>query len=83
MNLEMAVGGIKEYIYLIGLVIYVGAMFPLFLLYQQSPGNTYTLIPTLTWISAFGCFLFMVQLFAGALVNSAPKKQESESKSTT
>ena len=74
----MASGGIKSYIYLIGLVIYVGAMFPLLFMFQADPSNTYTIIPTLTWISAFGCFLFMVQLFAGALVSSPPKKKQSE-----
>lgn len=72
----MAVGGIKEYIYLIGAVIYVGAMFPLLFMYQADPASTYTYIPIFTWISAFGCFLFLVQLFAGALVGSGAKKQE-------
>ncbi len=68
-------GGIRNYIYLIGAVIYVGAMFPLLFMYQADPANTYTLIPIYTWISAFGCFLFLVQLFAGALVNNPPKKK--------
>jgi hypothetical protein len=65
-------GGLKEYIVIIGAIIYVGAMFPLYYLYNVDPGARYTLLPNLTWFSAFGCMLLFGQWIVGALL--APSK---------
>jgi hypothetical protein len=71
---EYRYGGIKEYIYTIAAIIYVGGMFLLLYVYQRYPGSNYTLIPTLTYLSIFGAFLLFGQLFVA--VWKGPKEPE-------
>lgn len=72
-------GGIKENIFLIAAIIYVGGMFLLFYVYQTGsptvllPGNSYSTIPTVTLLSTFGCFLLFLQLFVA--VWKTPKER--------
>ncbi|MFI5450504.1 MAG: hypothetical protein ACHQ03_12150, partial [Candidatus Bathyarchaeia archaeon] len=41
-------GGLKDNIYVISAIIYVGAMFPLYYLYQAYPLSRYQIIPNYT-----------------------------------
>jgi hypothetical protein len=67
-------GGWKEYIFAIAAVIYVAGMFPLFYVYDTSPGSTFTLMPTLTIVSIGGAFLLFGQFLVAAW--TAPRKSE-------
>ena len=70
----MATGGIKEYIFLIAGVIYVLAMFPALLIYQNNPADTFTTTSNILLVSEGGCFLLMAQLLVGAF--TAPKRKK-------
>jgi hypothetical protein len=65
-------GGLKESIYIIAAIIYVGAMFPLLYVYQMYPADRFTLLPDLTWFSTGGCILLFGQWLVAALL--APSK---------
>ena len=69
-------GGLKEYVFAIAAIIYVGGMFPLYYLYEVFPADRYTLIPTFSWISVAGCILLFGQWFVAAL--TAPTKPVSK-----
>jgi hypothetical protein len=64
---KFAYGGVKEYIFAIGAVIYVLGMFLLLYVYQMNPGSNYTTIPTVSLVSIFGAIgLLFAQLFVAA-----------------
>jgi|GEM_PF-1127399 uncharacterized membrane protein len=73
----MAQGGwVKEYIWVIASIIYVGGMFPIFLYYQANPGNRFAGLESVTILSVAGAFLLFGQLFVAAIL--APSKKSSE-----
>ena len=57
---------LKDYIYVIAAIIYVGAMFPLYFVYQSNPSQTFGILPNLSLISIGGAFLVFLQLFVAA-----------------
>jgi hypothetical protein len=71
----MKIGGLKEYIFLIAGIIYVGAMFPMFFVFKANPASTFTTLPTLIYPSEIGCLLLMGQLLIAPLITPAKKKQ--------
>ena len=74
---SMAQGGwVKEYIWVIASIIYVGGMFPIFLYYQANPGNRFAGLESVTILSVAGAFLLFGQLFVAAIL--APSKKSSE-----
>ncbi len=73
--------GLRDYIYAIAAVIYVGGMFPLLYLYQTYPTERYQIIPGFTIISVAAAFLLFGQFFVAAWM--APTKQKKEHEPTT
>jgi hypothetical protein len=59
-------GGIKENLYLISAIIYVGGMFLLLYVYQNIPNTNYTLIPTVAYLSTFGALILFAQMLVAA-----------------
>ena len=70
--------GIKDYIYVIAAIIYVAAMFPLYIVYQSDPSQTFRSLPDLALISIGGIFLVFLQLFVAAWDAHGPEKREAE-----
>lgn len=63
---KYAYGGIKENLYIIAAAIYVGGIFLIFYFYETYPGDAYTLIPNVTYLSIFGAFILFGQLLVAA-----------------
>ncbi len=67
---------IKDYIYVIAAIIYVVAMFPLYIVYQSNPSQAYGILPNLSLISIGGIFLVFLQLFVAAWDAREPPRTE-------
>lgn len=70
---------LKEHFWLLAAVIYVGGMFPLFVLYEMFPADRFgALISNMTYISIVGVtgllFLFMMVAAFGSNTVSKPKE---------
>jgi hypothetical protein len=68
---------LKDNIWLIGAVIYVAGMFPLFYLYQAYPMDRFGLtITRMTIISIVGAVAFLfAQMFIGAMGEATPESE--------
>ena len=74
-------GGLKEYIYIIAAIFYVGGMFPIFYAYQVFPADRYTLVPDVAYISTIACIFLFGQFLVAAL--TTPKEIEKKAVSSS